>query len=201
VIRQASKPVLVLRAADGHVPRGTRLFNRIVVTLDGSALASDILDPVSELARCTWARLFLLRIVPPVPLVTADIVATWAIQPAPGQDEAATKQLVHEAYEQLNAVAHDLAGQGLRDVETHVVVEARPARAILDFARKQEADLIAMATHGRGASRLLVGSVADKVLRASDVPVLLRRPLAIPLEPNQVGDADVEEQLSAIAHP
>jgi nucleotide-binding universal stress UspA family protein len=57
-----------------------------------------------------------------------------------------------------------------------VVVADHVAIAILDFARGHSVDAIAMTTHGRGMSRLFVGSVADKLLRASGVPVLLYHP-------------------------
>lgn len=50
------------------------------------------------------------------------------------------------------------------------------ARAIVDFARKYDVDLIAMSTHGRGASRLIVGSVAEKVIRFAGLPMLLQVP-------------------------
>ena len=56
-------------------------------------------------------------------------------------------------------------------------MDARPAHAIARYAQDTHADLIAVATHGRGgATRLLLGSVADKVLRTSPVPVLVLRP-------------------------
>jgi nucleotide-binding universal stress UspA family protein len=66
--------------------------------------------------------------------------------------------------------------RGLR-VETRTLVHHHPARAILEYAANQGVDLIAIATHGRGvAGRLLVGSVADKVLRGATIPVLIHRP-------------------------
>jgi nucleotide-binding universal stress UspA family protein len=62
-------------------------------------------------------------------------------------------------------------------VETQTLMHAHPARAILEYARDHGMDLIAVATHGRGAGgRLLVGSVADKVLRGASIPVLIHRP-------------------------
>src|SRR6185312_12642148 len=62
-------------------------------------------------------------------------------------------------------------------VETiaHVRVAEQVADEIVDFAIGEGADVIAMSTQGRGASRLLIGSVADKVLRSSGLPILLRR--------------------------
>ncbi|MBI4545817.1 MAG: universal stress protein, partial [Gemmatimonadetes bacterium] len=60
---------------------------------------------------------------------------------------------------------------------TAVIVHASPAAGILDFAERNAVDLIAMATHGRGGvSRIMLGSVADKVLRGARAPVLLYRP-------------------------
>lgn len=64
-------------------------------------------------------------------------------------------------------------------VDTTVMVDEQPARAILDLARRVGADLIAMSTHGRGGvRRLMLGSVADKVVRGADAAVLLIRPHA-----------------------
>jgi nucleotide-binding universal stress UspA family protein len=53
------------------------------------------------------------------------------------------------------------------------------ATALLDLARARGADLIAMTTNGRGMSRLIVGSVADKLIRGSELPLLLFRPNAV----------------------
>jgi nucleotide-binding universal stress UspA family protein len=59
------------------------------------------------------------------------------------------------------------------------VVESSVAHAIIAFASAHEVDVIAMSTHGRGASRLIIGSVADKVLRGSGLPILLHRPIGV----------------------
>jgi nucleotide-binding universal stress UspA family protein len=62
-------------------------------------------------------------------------------------------------------------------VQTRVLVEEQPGRAILDAIAPSEIDLIALATHGqRGLSRLVLGSVADKVIRGASVPVLVQHP-------------------------
>ena len=58
-----------------------------------------------------------------------------------------------------------------------------PAQAIVEAAKYRKADLIVMSTHGRsGIGRLVLGSVAEKVLRATAVPILLLRPGAAPLD-------------------
>ena len=67
---------------------------------------------------------------------------------------------------------------GSLSVQTRVVSHIRPATAILDDASSNGADLIALATHGRGGlKRWLVGSVADKVVRGRYTPVLVYRPV------------------------
>ena len=72
-----------------------------------------------------------------------------------------------------------LERQGV-DVETETLLGVRPAPAILRYAEEHAVDLIAVATHGQGGlPRLVVGSVADKVLRAATVPVLVVRPATL----------------------
>lgn len=62
-------------------------------------------------------------------------------------------------------------------MRTHVAVHPQPAQGILEYAATRGADLIAVATHGLGGlARLLVGSVADKVIRGASAPVLVVHP-------------------------
>jgi nucleotide-binding universal stress UspA family protein len=200
MLRRSAIPVLMLRPAEPAVDRSAvqPLFQHFLVPLDGSLLASAILPTVVELARCSKGRLSLLRIVQPVPLVIPD-------RPAPSmystslQDEPATQCLVDEASKQLSEHMQALADQGCDDVETRVVVAAHVAQAIIDFAEENKVDAIAMSTHGRGASRLLVGSVADKVLRASELPMLLRRPIGVNEEHDFISSAGIAQQLPALA--
>ena len=75
-------------------------------------------------------------------------------------------------------LAQRLAGSGL-PVRTRVDVDAVPANAILDAVRLESADLVAMTTHGAtGLERWVFGSVAEKVLRACPVPLLVKRTAA-----------------------
>ena len=74
---------------------------------------------------------------------------------------------------QVNGDAAKLIEQGL-SAEGHVVTEGDPASGILHFAERVDADLIAMSTHGRGGvSRLVLGSVMDKVVRGARIPTLV----------------------------
>ena len=91
--------------------------------------------------------------------------------------------MVHEAEEYLNAVQARLAAKGIRKVETSVWY-GPPASAIVEAARVANADLIVMTTHGRsGLGRLIMGSVAEAVLRGTSTPIMLLRADGAPVEP------------------
>ena len=153
-VRRSATPVLVVRPTGGAVDL-TRLpeVRRILVPLDGSPFAERVLEPALALGSLTGAEYTLLRVVPP---------------------GAEGPRAEAEAY--LNGMAGRLRGQGAR-VEVKVRPGRQPAVAILEEETAGGADVIALATHGRrGAARLLLGSVADKVLRGATVPVLLYRP-------------------------
>jgi nucleotide-binding universal stress UspA family protein len=140
------------------------MFQRILIPLDGSPRAELILPQVAHLLKRKASVLFFVR-----------SVATSS--PAKGGDDT-TPPLVHlreEAESYLQGVARRYTDAGA-NVHTRVL-EGAPAEAILDAARREGATMIAMTTHGRtGLLKWLIGSVADKVIRASDVPVLLIRP-------------------------
>jgi nucleotide-binding universal stress UspA family protein len=146
----------------------------IVVPLDGSELAERALGPARHLARAIGAALVLIRVV--------------AARPPDGRSLQAAQIDAAERY--LCAVADRLRADGAR----HVIVEAvagDPAEAILAQTALWRAELIAIATHGRGGlDRLLHGSVADAVVRGARVPVLLI-PVRGDGEPALHGDAIV----------
>ena len=179
VIRRSGIPVLVLRPIENATRRdATKPFSKILVPLDGSALAADALESAISLAKCSAARLVLLRVVQPVPLIGMEAGLPYAYA-APVPDQIATEGLANEARRELADVARRLRIESGLDVEPFVVIASNVAQGIIDFARGQDVDAIAMSTHGRGASRLLLGSVADKVLRASGLPMLLHRPVEV----------------------
>jgi len=145
--RSSSTPLLVLRPG-GAMADG---FGRIVVPLDGSAEGERVLPVVRELAD-SKSSILLLRVVP----ANADAA----------ERERAASYL-------------DTVAGRLRDGEIEIATDVRDGAAapvILETAREQGADLIALSAHGHGGfMELLVGSNADKVLRAAEVPVLLVR--------------------------
>lgn len=178
VIRSSRTPVLVLRPLpELTAPRIPRdLYRKILVPLDGSVAALEILEAVGALAHCNNAHITLLRVIRPVPLITADASLAF-VYPMLLPDEVATAGLVEQAQVELAHVAVMLATHRCTDIEQHVIVADHVAQAVLDFARASCADMIAMSTHGRGASRVVIGSMADKVMRGSGLPVLLYRPM------------------------
>ena len=197
ILRGSPAPILMLRPIETKKPRrfAEKPFKKILVTLDGSSLAESILEPAIELARAFDARLILLRVVEPVPLVIPEVTLPTSALP---RDESATAALVDRATKELADVAGRIVEGGLARVESHVVVAERVVKGILEFASGVSPSVIAMSTHGRGASRLFLGSVADKVLRASNVPMLIRRPSSVREESALIDETEVAEQLHAV---
>jgi nucleotide-binding universal stress UspA family protein len=148
------------------------MYKKILVPLDGSALAEAILPQVKEMARVHDAELVLLRV--------ALAHGFPGVDPTEGQVEA-----VREAEKYLEEMEKTLKDQRIK--VTTVVRYGHPAEEILDHADFAGIDLVAMSTHGRtGVSRWVLGSVAEKILRASGTPLLLvRAPGAGQVAPDQ----------------
>jgi nucleotide-binding universal stress UspA family protein len=167
LVRRLPMPILLVRPQEGTPNLGAEVtVRRILIPLDGSELAEQILEPATALGRLTQAEYTLLRVLEPF------------IPPPHKLHESLFDHLAREAQVYLDGVAERLRGRSLR-VETRVVIDQFAAASILEEARVHAADLIALATHCRGGlPRLLLGSVADKVLRGALTAVLLHRPLS-----------------------
>ncbi len=163
LIRRAHVPVLLARP--GKTGLGVFLepiLGNILIPLDGSTLAEQVLGPALDLARLMEGHSVLLR-----------IVDSWSSPFNRALGETATTA---EAQAYLEGVARRLREQGLQ-LQTRVVVAHHAAEAIMEEARAQASNLIALATHGQGGlKRLLLGSVADQLVRAAESPVLVYRP-------------------------
>jgi nucleotide-binding universal stress UspA family protein len=144
-------------------------LKHLLFALDGTSLAERIVEPAVALAKAMDAQLSLVRVIRPASHVVHSSHTATTID----------GHLRRGAESYLQAVAAHLRAGGAR-VETHVRVAGQPAVGIMEQAALSDADLIALETHGRGGlSRLLMGSVADKVIRGSDLPLLIcRRPQA-----------------------
>lgn len=184
VIRHVTLPVLLVRPEDGEARLDEEPdLSRVVVPLDGTPLAEQILEPAIVLALgMPGAEIDLVRVIGPV---MPDVVPVDFFEPSSEIERiqkeinALQEAVRHEAETYLAGVARRLEERGLR-VRTHVVLEEKPAEAILHEATAEHAGLIALETHGRGGlSRLFRGSVADKVVRGAHVPVLVHRPVNV----------------------
>jgi nucleotide-binding universal stress UspA family protein len=172
VIRASSVPVLLLRQpAAGTTPLE---FKRIVVPIDDSAQSREIFAHAAALALPGETTFVLLRVVPPMRYVIDGSMPYGYV--AGPVDESATDSIVGDAEQALVGPAADLGVQSKCDVEPRVIVSDATGKTIVEYARTIGADLIAMMTHGRATSRLLLGSVTDDVLHHSDIPLLVLRP-------------------------
>jgi nucleotide-binding universal stress UspA family protein len=145
------------------------MYQKIMIPLDGSKLAECVLPHVEALARgCDIVDVALVRAVQPLQLTVGDF-ALEASQVA--RVDAESKA---EAAKYLDEVAKRLSAGGAR-VTTEVLV-GKDTEALADYATNNAFDLIVIATHGRsGIKRWVWGSVADRLLRAACVPVLMVR--------------------------
>jgi nucleotide-binding universal stress UspA family protein len=143
------------------------MYKRALVPLDGSAVAESIVPFILEIAVPLDMRVTLVRVIVPTLPVTVDGVVAIDDVEKPGA----------EAETYLAAAASELRAKGLRVTTT--VRRGEPVDEILAAARDEDADLIAMTTHGRsGLSRLLFGSIATAVLTRAEIPVFLMRQTA-----------------------
>ncbi|MBW1917839.1 MAG: universal stress protein [Deltaproteobacteria bacterium] len=142
------------------------MFKKILVPLDGSELAAKILPQVEELAKTCQAQ---------VTLLTVGSTGVLGVEGMPSpevfKDAAAQEKRVSERY--LEKMANDMKGKGLE--VNWAYVEGMPAQQIIAYAKDNNMDLIALATHGRGEVAWVIGSVAEKVVSHATVPVLLLR--------------------------
>jgi nucleotide-binding universal stress UspA family protein len=150
-------------------------LDKILVPLDGSALAEAALPTAIELlADGPVATLRLLRAVEASTLPGGDPIE-------------AQVRVMREAEDYLGSMATRLTGSGVKGVKTSVWY-GPPAPAIVEAARVSAVDIIVMSTHGRsGLGRLVLGSVAESVLRSTHTPILLIRDRTAPIEKTPAG--------------
>ena len=169
VLQSASVPVLLVRAQEGElgVSREPMPCRRILVPLDGSTVAEQVLPSAASIAQALRAEMILFQV--PIVYVSGSLIGEWYL---PWQGVLKTAEQDAQAY--LNRVAYRLKEQGV-NVSKAMQIGA-VAESIIAYAEANRIDLIAMCTHGRtGRGRWILGSVADRVLRASSIPILLVR--------------------------
>jgi nucleotide-binding universal stress UspA family protein len=171
LVRRLPMPLLLLRPQES-APQlaGEPTIKQILLPLDGSAAAEQVVEPAAALGTLTQAEFTLLRVVSPV-VPASDAESGLQGQQSQGREE----QLQAEAQAYLDGVAERLRAASV-PVRTRIVFHEHPAAAILD-AHANDIDLIAFTTRGhRALPWLFLGSTADKVLRGASTPVLVQRP-------------------------
>jgi nucleotide-binding universal stress UspA family protein len=139
------------------------MFKRILVCLDGSDLAEHILPHVAEIATPGSTQVVMLKVVPET------------IGGVTGVSQKTPASVQHRAEDYLKGAASPLEAAGV--AVRAVALLGKAEQVIIRYARDNQIDLIAMATHGRGGlQNTLFGSVAQHVLRESGLPLLLVRP-------------------------
>jgi nucleotide-binding universal stress UspA family protein len=153
-----------------------KMYKKILVPLDGSELAECALNHVKKnFQDCPAGELVLLSAVV-VDLPWKELNAGDGGQPVMFDFRAFTKSFVDKSEKYLAGVQARLSSEGI-NVKTETIESNGPSHTITDYAQKNGVDLIVIATHGyTGMKKMLLGSVALKVLHESNVPVLLIRP-------------------------
>jgi nucleotide-binding universal stress UspA family protein len=169
LIRESGIPVLVVKAPSvATALESGFVFDRILVPLDGSLLAEQSITPAVSLARINGATITLLKVVTPV-RQRLDGQLESSIGPAPASEVANAQRYLETC----------LTPELERSVKVtrRVIVADDVAGTILAAADSMEADLVAIATRGRGAiARVASGSVADRVVRESPVSTMVIHP-------------------------
>jgi nucleotide-binding universal stress UspA family protein len=169
LVRSTDVPLLLMRPTDEGVPE-IAAAPHVLLPLDGSPLSEAAIEPAVRLAG-PEGRITLLHILPPMYVAGAPYGAGVV-----SFDAAAHEIEKVRGTRYLREVAERLQ-QRVANVGTEIATHAQPARAIAQAISATGADVVAIATHGRGGvARWALGSVADKVIRSGDVPVLVVRP-------------------------
>lgn len=145
------------------------MFKHLLLPTDGSPLSARAIDQGQALAKQLGARVSMITVLEPLRAFNAssELLADVRESFEKGSREAADRA--------LQAAADQAAALGVQ-ASTTVVTGSQPYRQIIDAASQGGCDVIVMASHGRrGVSGLLVGSVTQKVLTHSSVPVLVIR--------------------------
>jgi nucleotide-binding universal stress UspA family protein len=173
LIRSAEVPVLVIRPGEAGASRSIWEPGEILVALDGSPLAEAALEPAIELARLWDAELSLVQVVRPI-TPDSDPHLTF---PSSYSDQVTALQR-EWANDYIKDMAERVRESGIRATGVAVIGSTVP-ETLIELADPERVGLMVVATHGLGGMRRMVlGSVADKVVRGANVPVLVVRPTA-----------------------
>ena len=170
VLQAAPCPIIVLR---GGRQRDPIALSKILVPLDGSALAEACLLRLLPLAKAFEAQLALVQVIVPLETLPIEIVGAML---------AGEELYREEVAGYLETQAERLRSEGL-DVSTEVLLGDSVAETLLERSARDDCDMIALSTHGRGGlRRWAFGSVADRLVRQADTPVFVVREANPPVD-------------------
>jgi nucleotide-binding universal stress UspA family protein len=180
IVHAATNPVLVIRPAEQ--PSSEVAFQHLIVPLDGSAVAEQVLPHAIELAKGLNVDITLITAVLSefeyrkyIEERVEVIAGSTATRVFKGPYEEFKNEAAAKAMRYLHEVSKRLKAEGVPNVSQRLL-QGQPADAIISLAQEIPGSLVAMTTHGRsGVQRWLLGSVADRVVRQADAPVLLIR--------------------------
>jgi nucleotide-binding universal stress UspA family protein len=143
------------------------MYKKILVPLDGSALAECVIPHIESIAKPWKSDVELISVVEPIEIPTRGKIAL---------DDEDLKQinneLKQETHKYLLNVARRLENAGIS--AESIIIVGKTAESLIEYTNDNDVDLIIMATHGRsGISKWFWGSITEKVLRAVNIPVLL----------------------------
>ncbi len=156
-------------------------IKKILVPIDLSDYSFEAVQYACELAAGREAQMYLLHVIPVEPALAYCAVDQHS--------ETAMRDLEQASIKKLDGFISKKICDEKRIAQ--VIRRGDPSGEIINFARDEHFDLIVMASHGRtGLKRVLMGSVAEKIVRRSSVPVLIVKPQDILID-----QKDVDEQL------
>lgn len=145
------------------------MFKKILVPTDGSQLAHKAAEFAAELAKIHGAKVVGLYVIDPFPYIGIGDASAVGLQAYLAEAQVAARQALDDI--RKSCETHEVPFDG-DTIERNVTYEG-----ILDTAQAEECDLIVMGSHGRkGMQALILGSVAQKVLTFSQMPVLIVKP-------------------------
>lgn len=141
-------------------------MNTLLTAIDFSDVTDAVLEQTRVIASAFGAKVFLVHVAPPEPSFVT-------YEPGPPSEREFRAKELREEHRKLQALAEKLAGDGGPDVEPLMVSGGAVAK-IVEEAERLDVNMIVLGSHGHGALyELLVGSVADGVMRKAKCPVLV----------------------------
>jgi len=143
------------------------MYKRIAVPLDGSPVAECVIPHIETLATAGKSEVQLISVVEPIEIPTRGKIAL---------SEDDLKQMHQEMEKNARTYLDEIAGKLEREgIQTRIVIlQGKPADSLIEWVHNNSIDLLLIATHGRsGLTKLFWGSIAEKVVHAVNVPVML----------------------------